>query len=88
MLRWIWPVSEYDLITTVLATFILRLPHSKVGYTGEVSLSHHRHYDSINFLIAGITHHKPLPKTCVIPTADRNTLITPLSGVKALNFKV
>ena len=25
------------------------------------------------FLIVGITHHKPLPKTCVMPTADGNS---------------
>ncbi len=31
-----------------VATFILRLPHSKVGYIGEVPLSHHMHYDSIS----------------------------------------
>ena len=26
-------------------------------------------------LIVRITHHKPFPKTCVIPTADRNNVI-------------
>ncbi len=32
---------------TAVAAFILRLPHSKVGYTGELPLSQNRHYDSI-----------------------------------------
>ncbi len=39
--------KHFAVQNTVLATFILRLPHSKVCYTGQVPLSHQRHHDPI-----------------------------------------